>query len=68
MSELWHAGEQLRLTVAGHIIDVVPSLHSPAFVPGSVPTVNKGTHIIHTGLQYQAYLQLPIVPVGEKSR
>ena len=50
---LWHAGEQLSLTVAGHIIKTGPP----------VPTINKGNHIIHTGLKYESYLQLPIVPL-----
>ncbi len=65
VSELWHAGEQLRLIVAGQIIDVKPDYKSSWFV--SVPTINTGTHIIHTGLQYDSYLQLPIVPIREKS-
>jgi hypothetical protein len=49
---LWHAGQQLRLIVAGHIIDAVPP----------VPTINAGYHIIRTGLKYDSYLQLPIIP------
>jgi predicted acyl esterase len=55
---LWHAGEQLRLIVTGHIIDTNPP----------VPTINAGYHIIHSGLKYQSYLQLPMIPVGHHKR
>lgn len=51
---LWHAGQQLRLIVAGHIIDTNPP----------VPTINAGYHVIHTGLKYDSYLQLPVIPAG----
>jgi uncharacterized protein len=47
---LWRAGEQLLLTVAGNKLK------------GTALAINKGTHIIHTGSQYDSYLQLPIVP------
>jgi uncharacterized protein len=49
---LWQAGQQLSLTVAGHIIKTEPP----------VPTINAGNHIIHTGLKHQSYLQLPVIP------
>ena len=52
---LWHAGQQLRVIVAGHIIQMEET---------TVPTNNQGTHIIHTGPDYQSYLQLPLVPVS----
>ena len=58
---LWHAGQQLRLTLAGHIIDVKPNSKGSAFT--SVPTINAGNHIIHTGQRYDSYLQLPIIPL-----
>jgi hypothetical protein len=48
----WHAGQQLRLTVAGY--------HIKGQLP--VPTINEGIHIIHSGLKYKSYLQLPIIP------
>jgi uncharacterized protein len=47
----WHAGQQLRLIVAGHHIDGL-----------TVPTINAGNHIIHAGGKYASYLQLPIIP------
>lgn len=58
----WHAGEQLRLVVAGY------NLNGPSF-PGMplTPTRNKGDHIIHTGGKYDAYLLIPNIPGGMKS-
>ena len=47
---LWHADEQLLLTVAG------------SKLKGTALAINKGTHIIHTGSEYESYLQLPIIP------
>ena len=52
---LWHAGQQLRLVVAGHVIDPYDEIDD-------VPTINEGDHIIHTGRKYKSYLQLPIIP------
>jgi predicted acyl esterase len=54
---LWHAGEQLRVIVAGY------NLRGPMF-PGMplAPTRNKGEHIIHTGGQYDSHLLVPIIP------
>lgn len=51
MSMLWHAGEQLRLIVAGNKL------------AGFAQADNSGNHIIHTGRKYQSYLQLPIIPM-----
>jgi predicted acyl esterase len=48
---LWHKGQQLRLTVAGDVLK------------GIAAAINAGNHIIHTGLKYESYLQLPIVPL-----
>ncbi|MFE0678561.1 CocE/NonD family hydrolase [Streptomyces sp. NPDC058867] len=47
-----HAGQSLRLTVAGH------------FVGGSelpLSTINRGTHVVHTGGEHASYLTLPVV-------
>lgn len=49
----WHKGQKLKLTIAG------------TFVRGSglpLTTLNKGTHIIHSGGDHASYLQLPVVP------
>ncbi len=51
---VWHAGEQIRLTVAGQAIkEALPTV-----------TLNAGTHVIHTGGAYPSFLQLPVVPVA----
>jgi hypothetical protein len=48
----FHAGQQLRLVVAGFNIR-----------SHTVPTINDGRHIIHTGSQHRSYLQVPVVPL-----
>lgn len=51
---IFHAGEQIRLTVAGKPIkEQLPT-----------PTLNKGNHIVHTGGAYDSYLQVPLVSVA----
>jgi predicted acyl esterase len=54
---LWHAGEQLRLTVSG--FNPIP-FHLPG-IPGPV-TRNQGYHIIHTGGKYDSHLLVPVIP------
>ena len=53
---LWHAGEQLRLLVAGY------NLKGPMF-PGMplAPTRNRGEHIIHTGGNFDSHLLVPVI-------
>ncbi|MBT8341499.1 MAG: CocE/NonD family hydrolase [Desulfatitalea sp.] len=55
----FNAGEQLKLTVAGH------PLAPMRFIGMNVPppeTLNAGRHIIHTGgRKYKSYLQIPVV-------
>jgi predicted acyl esterase len=49
----WHAGQQLKLTVAG------------TYLKGSglpLTTLNQGTHVVHTGAEHASFLQLPSVP------
>ncbi len=56
-SRLWHAGETLRLRIAGRYI------REPGwFEAFSYDTRNSGRHTIHTGGERPAYLSLPIVP------
>jgi putative CocE/NonD family hydrolase len=50
----FHAGQKLRLTVAGYSIKYTTAGHQ-------VPTLNQGTHVIHTGSKYQSYLQVPVI-------
>jgi predicted acyl esterase len=54
---LWHAGEQLRLTVSG--FNPI-AFHLPG-IPGPV-TRNKGYHIIHTGGKHDSHLLVPVTP------
>jgi len=53
----WHAGEQLRLIIAGYNLTPVP-------LPGVKPPElrNRGEHIIHTGGRYDSHLVAPRIP------
>jgi predicted acyl esterase len=55
----WHAGEQLRLMIAGYNLTPMP-------VPGIKPPVlrNKGEHVIHMGGKYDSHLLVPVVAKG----
>ena len=55
-SRIWHKGEQLRLRIAGRYI------RDPWFEPFSWDLDNRGRHVIHTGGQYNSYLQIPVIP------
>ncbi|MCE5253163.1 MAG: acyl esterase, partial [Actinomycetia bacterium] len=55
-SRMWHAGEQLRVEVMGHYERI------DWFEPFDWNTINKGTHVIHTGGKYDSYLLVPYVP------
>jgi predicted acyl esterase len=55
-SRIWHKGEQLRVRVSGHYI------REGWFEPFSWETNNKGNHVIHSGGQYDSYLQIPVIP------
>jgi predicted acyl esterase len=56
LSRIWHKGQQLRLQIAGRYF------REGWFEPFSWDTDNKGNHVIHTGGQYDSYLQIPVVP------
>jgi predicted acyl esterase len=69
-SEVFHAGQQLRLTIAGHEF-----LAPPATTPTSgvlaflgpmppLPTKNAGVHVIHGGGDHQSFLQIPVIPLA----
>lgn len=55
-SRIWHAGEQIRVEVMGHYERI------DWFEPFDYNTHNEGDHIIHTGSQYDSFLQIPVVP------
>ena len=52
----WHAGEQIRVEIMGHYERI------DWFEPFNYDTLNKGDHIIHTGGQYDSFLQVPVIP------
>lgn len=56
-SRIWHAGETLRVQVAGRY------LRDPHWIEPLVwEADNKGDHVIHTGGRYDSYLQIPVIP------
>jgi predicted acyl esterase len=67
-SEVFHAGEQLRLTIAGHEFSAPPAtqpasglLSFMSALP-PLPTKNAGVHVIHGGGDHQSFLQIPVIP------
>ncbi len=56
ISRIWHKGEKLQIRVAGHYI------RDPWFEPFTWELNNKGTHVVHTGGEYDSYLQIPVIP------
>ncbi len=60
-SKIWHKGQQLRLEIAGRYI------REGWFEPLSWETDNKGNHVIHTGGEYESYLQIPVIPPKYKA-
>lgn len=55
-ARFWHKGEKLRIQIAGHYI------REGWFEPLTWDTDNHGDHIIHTGGQYESYIQVPVIP------
>jgi len=56
-SMLWHAGQQLRLVVAGNY------LREPGwFERFGYEVRNRGDHIIHTGGKYDSHILVPRIP------
>jgi hypothetical protein len=52
-SRIWHAGEIIRVDVMGYYE------RFDWYEPFDFNTINKGSHIIHTGGKYDSYLQVP---------
>ncbi len=55
-SLLFHKGEKLRLIVAGYDYLGLEGHYRP------VEVFNKGTHILHTGGDYDSHLIIPVIP------
>lgn len=55
-SRIWHKGEKLRIQIAGRYI------REGWFEPLSWETDNRGRHILHTGGQYESFIQVPVIP------
>ena len=60
-SRIWHKGQQLEVVVSGHYI------REGWFEPLSWETNNQGKHVIHSGGQYDSYLQVPVIPPRYKA-
>ena len=55
-SRIWHKGQKIRVQIAGRYI------REEWFEPLSWETDNHGVHVIHTGGQYDSFLQIPVIP------
>lgn len=55
-SRIWHKGEKLRIQIAGRYI------REGWFEPLSWDQDNRGKHIIHTGGEYESFIQVPVIP------
>ncbi len=55
-SRIWHKGQQIRVQLAGRYI------REGWFEPLAWETDNRGQHIVHSGGQYDSYLQVPVIP------
>ncbi len=58
-SRFWHKGEQLSVVVAGRFIKT-EWFHDTDM--NHVTDNGDGMHVIHTGGQYDSYLQIPVIP------
>lgn len=55
-SRYWHKGQSLRVQISGHY------MREDWFEPFSWDTDNQGTVVIHTGGEYDSFLQVPVIP------
>lgn len=60
-ARIWHKGQKLRIQVAGRYI------REGWFEPLAWDTDNHGKHIIHTGGQYESFIQVPVIPPKYKA-
>lgn len=63
-SRIWHKGETLRLEIAGRFIQT--DWYEDAHMDFQTNN-GEGTHVIHTGGEYDSYLQIPYIPPKYKS-
>ena len=56
-SRIWHAGETIRLQIAGRYIRDARWIE-----PLMWETDNKGEHVFHTGADHVSFLQIPVIP------
>lgn len=57
MSRFWHAGETLRVQIAGRYI------RDPHWIePLMSETDNHGLHVVHAGGEHDSFLQIPVIP------
>jgi len=66
MGTRWHAGEQLRLALAGFKLSasIPPSTRYVSGEMAPAQTINSGDHVIHTGRDTQSYLTIPVGPAS----
>ena len=62
-SWIWHKGQTLRITICGKYVR-----HEKWLFAEMPEYDNKGNHIIHTGGQYDSYLQIPVIPPKYQDR
>lgn len=55
-ARVYHKGERFRVQIAGRYI------REGWFEPLAWDTDNHGTHVIHTGGQYESWIEIPVVP------
>ena len=56
-SRFWHKGQGIRVQISGRYLRE-PGWHEPLVWD----TDNHGRHVIHTGAEYDSYLQIPVIP------
>lgn len=58
-SRMWHKGEHIRIEVDGRFI-MTEWYEDPK--SGFVEDNGDGKHVIHTGGEYESWLQIPYIP------
>ena len=58
-SRIWHKGEHLRVEITGEFVRTSRNLD---FLTRYVTDNGAGKHVIHTGGEYDSYLQIPVIP------